>query len=55
MDGLVILLTGFISFGAGLGFSAWSFKNMIRSKADTGIRLESGGRLFVITEVELET
>ena len=55
MDGLIILLTGFISFGAGLGFSAWNFKNTIWSKADTGIRLESGGRLFVISSVEVET
>lgn len=51
LDGLWILLAGFIGFGAGLALSAKSFAHAIATKADTGIRLESAGRLYTIHSV----
>lgn len=48
MDGLVLMLTGFVCFGAGLAFSDFCFTRIIREKANTGIRLERGGQLFVV-------
>ena len=54
MDGLIILLTGFICFGCGLALSNRAFCHTIESKADTGIRLECNGSLYVIHRVERE-
>lgn len=54
MDGLTLVLIGFVSFGAGLAFSSYCFKRTIVDKADTGIRLECGGRLFTVHSVEIE-
>ena len=52
MDGLLIMLVGFVCFGAGLAFSDFCFTRAIREKAGTGIRLERGGRLYTVQEVD---
>ena len=42
---------GFIGFGCGIVLSKISFERTIKHKADTGIRLESGGKLYTIHSV----
>ena len=54
LDGLYILFAGFIGFGCGLVFAARMFRMTIESKADTGIRLECNGMLYVIHSVRFE-
>lgn len=47
-----VFLGGFLGLGLGCWLSDWSFRRTIREKADTGIRLESGGRLFTVHSAE---
>jgi hypothetical protein len=43
---------GFIGFGCGLVVSKILLGRTIKYKADTGIRLESGGKLYTIHSVD---
>ena len=47
-----VFLGGFFGLGLGCWLSERSFRKAIREKADTGIRLESGGRLFTVHSVD---
>jgi hypothetical protein len=48
------LLGAFVGLGVGVCWSQKSFRHAIKSKADTGIRLECDGRLFTIHSVGSE-
>lgn len=47
-----VLLGAFLGLGFGCWLSERSFRRAISEKADTGIRLESGGHLFTVHSVE---
>jgi glucose uptake protein GlcU len=54
-DYLVGLLSGLIiGFGLGAAVQYRAFHKMVVEKANTGIRLEAGGRLFTVEEVEYD-
>jgi hypothetical protein len=44
----------FIGFGCGIFMAKMLFGRIINDKADTGIRLESGGKLYTVHSVETE-
>ena len=48
-----LLFGGFIGFGCGIVLSKILFGRLIKDKADTGIRMESGGKLYTIHSVEV--
>lgn len=48
-----ILLGVMLGLGVGCVLSERSFRARIRDKADTGIRMESDGRLYTIHSVEM--
>ena len=48
-----LLFGGFIGFGCGIVLSKALFDRRIKDKADTSIRLESGGKLYTIHSVEV--
>lgn len=52
--GLWVITIGFICFGAGLALSQKLFSHTIVTKADTGIRLECDGRLYIVKHVETQ-
>lgn len=54
IDLVTFLLGGFVGLGAGLVYAKAMFSQTIEMKADTGIRLESGGRLYTVQSVEIE-
>jgi len=47
-----LLFGWFIGFGCGIVLSKILLGDTIKDKADTGIRLESGGKLYTIHSVE---
>lgn len=54
LDVLWVITIGFICFGAGLAFSQKLFSHTIATKADTGMRLECDGRLYVVKHVKTQ-
>lgn len=54
IDLVTFLLGCFVGLGAGLVYAKAMFRQTIEMKADTGIRLESGGRLYTVQSVEIE-
>ena len=54
IDYAFALMCMMLGFGAGLLLEFKNWQSNMLHKADTGIRIEVKGRLFVIREVEVE-
>jgi hypothetical protein len=49
-----ILLGVIVGFGVGCVLCEYAFLARIREKAETGIRIESGGRFYTVHSVEVD-